>query len=84
MVFWKLFCPNTLVYVTDSFDMNYIIYIGDFRYKDFDIFTMVFVVTFWPNTVIWKKYSPFFPFLLISGYFEFNAFPECGYQIPNF
>ena len=79
MVFWKLFRPNTIVNVTDLFHINYIIYIRDFRYKDFDLLTMVFGVAFWPNNII-KRYSSFFFSnifsLLISGYFGLNVLPK--------
>ena len=65
--------------MTDLFHINYIIYIRDFRYKDFDLLTLEFGVAFCPNNMIKNTLRFFFPniFLkLISGYFELNVLPK--------
>ena len=48
----KTISPEYHINVPDLFHINYIIYIRDFRYKDFDLLTMVFGVAFWLNNKI--------------------------------
>ena len=79
----KTISPEYHINVTDLFHINYIIYIRDFRYKDFDLLTMVFGVAFWPNNII-KKYSSvfFFKYFFFTNLWIFRI--ERFTQIPSF